>query len=92
MKVISVINSFTDFDAYHRFTGILIDKFDICFYKNNKRHREVGGAVIIDYASFKKRFLFYYKDNYHGEHIHTNKSWIKKVKELKRKERLSIFI
>ena len=62
----------------------------IHFYKNGKYHREDGVARINLYINEK---LWYYKGEYYGvTNDFTNKTWKKKVKQLKREEKFKIFI
>jgi len=64
----------------------------ICFYKNNHTHRE-NGPAIIPFAIKPYDFEWTYKSDCYGYgNAFTNKSWKKFVKELKRKEKLKIFI
>jgi hypothetical protein len=77
---------------FNNFTGIIIDSDrDIVFYKNGKYHRENGPAI--NAYNTNGAFSWYYKGVFWGsDDDFTIKSWKKKVKELKRKERLNIFI
>ena len=68
---------------YYRITSIH-------FYKNGIRHRKDGATPIYLYINEK---LWHYKDKCCGENDDfTNKTWNKKVKQLKREEELKIFI
>lgn len=88
MKVIKVIS----FLQKCNFTAIVINtRQDIIFYKNGKCHNQYGPAHI--YSNGEQQW--YYKGDYcyyGSSNIFTNKSWKKRVKELKREERLEIFI
>lgn len=89
MKVISYYNN--NFDFHYIFTGIIIDSdCDIIFYKNGNFHNENGPSNI--YYNTNGDFLWYYKGAFLGsDYDFTIKSWKKKIKELKREERLGIF-
>ena len=95
MKVIKLKNLDSiqyPYTASVNFTGIVIDyDEDFVFYKNSKYHREDGPSEII-ISIEPKHFCFYYKDESYGASSFTIQSWKEKVKELKRKERLNIFI
>ena len=86
MKVI-IINNIIP----RNFTGIcktLIDE-SIRYYKNGMEHREDGPAT--EYKDCYKSWDF--KNKCFGyNNDFTNKTWKKKVKHLKRQEKLSIFI
>ena len=61
----------------------------IHFYKNGIYHREDGMAFINLYVNEKD---WYYKGEHYGNNNDfTNKTWKKKVKQLKREEELKIF-
>ena len=71
-------------------TGVVINTSNlISFYKNGNLHKKDGCARI-----YTDRFVdWYYKGKYYGgDNEFTNKSWKKKVKQLKREEKLKIFI
>jgi hypothetical protein len=91
MKVIK-IQSDIQINNYFKFIGI--DEYGYIFHiKNGQIHREDGPAYHDDKMIIKE---FYYKDLhyiYSKNFIQfTNSSWKKKVKELKRQDRLSIFL
>ena len=77
----------------NNFTGIVIKKSEqaFMFYKRGKWHNENGPAFI----SFGNRYgSFWFNDNVYGNYFNNFneiKSWKKKVKILKRQERLNIF-
>lgn len=86
MKVIKIKN-FINNNNYFKLITIDRDE-DICFFKNGKKHRE-DGAAIIYYGGYKR---WHYNGKYYGESDYfIYKSWKKKVKELKREEKLKIF-
>ena len=71
-------------------SGVVISTSNlISFYKNKKLHKKDSCARIYEY-----RFVdWYYKGAYFGgDDDFTNKTWKKKVKQLKREEKLKIFI
>jgi hypothetical protein len=75
---------------YHNFKGVIIDMSrDICFFKNGRLHNENGPSVI--YYKITS-YDWFFKGNFYGaDDNFTNKSWKRKIKELKRQERLTIF-
>lgn len=92
MKVIITKNSiskyFTGISKY--FTGIcktLIDN-SIRYFKYGLQHREDGPAV--EFPNGDK--YWYYKGKYYGCNFYKLKTWKKKIKQLKRQEKLKIFV
>ena len=79
-----------DFCKKSSFTGVVIDKMYITFYKNSKIHNPYCAASIILF-DFRKEWWFNNKCCGKRDDF-TNKTWKKKVKELKREEELKIFI
>ena len=67
-----------------------------CFFKNNKIHNSKFYAVIgIDLPNHQPTvvYAYYYKNDFYGnDNNFTNKSWKKKVKQLKQEEKLKVFI
>lgn len=63
----------------------------VCFYKNYKIHNSFVAAVVCYNEDYYKSF--YYNGGYYGsDNDFINKTWKKKVKQLKREEELKIFI
>lgn len=89
MKVIPYYNN--NFDFHYNFTGIIIDSDrDIIFYKNGEFNNENGPSII--YYNTNGGCSWHYKGVFWGsDYDFTIKSWKKKIKELKREERLGIF-
>lgn len=64
----------------------LMDK-TISFINNSEFHRKDGPAIVSPIM-----ILWYYKGKFYGgDDVFTNYSWKKKVKKLKREEKLRIF-
>ena len=95
MKVIFNDYDYNDGNNFHyNFTGVIIDSdSDFCFYKNGKVHNENSWAQLICNPEEVSYSYYFYKDECYGVNDDfTNKSWKKKVKELKYLEELKIFI
>ena len=86
-----MIEFYIHLDIPKDFTGICKILFDlsICYFKDGNLHREDGPAI--EYADGFKNW-FYKGECIESENDFTIQSWKEKVKELKRKERLNIFI
>ena len=76
-------------EPWNRFKSIIIIFVDCEIYilKDGNYHNEIGPAIIC--KGIKR---FFYKGYFYGHNDFTIKSWKRKVKELKRQERLEIFI
>ena len=81
------------------FSGVTVDRFGNTTYFICGKYSRINKPAII----YKKtactvrrdatNYSWFYKGEYYGgDNDFTNKSWRKKVKELKRKEILSVFI
>ena len=69
--------------------AVIFGNLDKGWYLNGLMHRESGAAL--KYSNGDKSF--YYKGKFYGTNIQfTNSSWMKKNKEIKRKEAFQIFI
>ena len=89
MKVIS--NRFEYITSVQIQKIIFITDDYICFYKNSHTHREDGPAII-PFTDKPYSIEWTYKSDCYGYgDDFTNETWKKKVKELKRKEKLRIF-
>ena len=74
----------------HNFTGLckVLDDHSIRYYTKGKLHR-VNSWALIDFAGNKH---FFYKGKRYGDSNHfTNETWLLKINELKREEKLRIF-
>lgn len=93
MKVIFSDYNSNDDHFHCNFTGIIIDSIgDVCFYKNGYVHNTNGPAKFI--REFNNLYVCYlYKNEYYGcDRDYTTKTWKQKVKKLKRRDKLNIFI
>lgn len=62
---------------------------NILFIKNNKIHNEKFQAEYLIYDTDHYKYHLLYNEGYSAM---SNKQWVKKVKQLKRKHKLNIFI
>lgn len=87
MKVIQLKNN----NALFCGSGIILDEYNtIHFYKNGLFHNEYFESIIE--LSAPAYYEWYYKSiNYGFNSAFTIKSWKKKVKLLKREEKLKVF-
>lgn len=98
MKVICIEKYSNMIYSFNNFKLIVISTGIIRFYKNSLLHN-INGPAIIRFPNVHTNYMFrnkkewYYNDKYLGSNqVFSNKSWKKYIKELKREERLKIFI